>query len=134
MTRAMTSNDISWHDCFNSTLQQKFQMTCLGAIQKYIGIEFTNIKEGFYYHQPHLASKFLRDLGMHDNLRLTTDTSTLAIDATMYRSIVRKLNFLTNTRPNIQYSMNQVAWFMQALQEQRFQACKQILGCLRYVK
>ena len=43
---------------------------------------------------------------MESNLKLLSDASSESVDATMYRQIIRSLMYLTNTRPDICFSMN----------------------------
>lgn len=151
----LIGNDVSRRDSLNTTLQRKFEMTCLGNVRKCIGIKFTSTKDGLYLHQVEFILKLLRVLGMHksypspvprglglhksypspipmqDHLKLSTETGTPLVDATTYRRIVGKLNFLTNARLDIQYTVNHIAMFVQALQEQHIQAIHQILHYLR---
>ncbi|GJX01487.1 uncharacterized mitochondrial protein-like protein [Tanacetum coccineum] len=50
---------------------------------------------------------------------------------TLYRSLVGALQYLTITRPDLSYAVNQVSQFLHALMQDHFQAVKRIL---RYVK
>ena len=43
---------------------------------------------------------------MASNLKLLSDSSSEAVDATMYRQMIGSLMYLTNTRPNICFTMN----------------------------
>ena len=52
-------------------------------------------------------------------------------DPTTYRSLVGALQYLTITRPDISYAVNQVSQFLQAPTISHFQSVKRIL---RYVK
>lgn len=63
-------------------------------------------------------------------VRTTVDKSPLS-DATEYRSIVGAFQYLTLTRPDICYAVNQVCQFMHALTTVHLQAVKRIL---RYLK
>jgi hypothetical protein len=49
---------------------------------------------------------------METKLNLMVDTSLELIDATLYRHIIGSLMYLTNTRPNIYFSMNTLSQFL----------------------
>ncbi|KAM2409828.1 hypothetical protein ACFX1X_028687 [Malus domestica] len=67
----------------------------------------------------------------HPNHKLLTHGSPSFSDPFKYRSIVRALQYLTFTRPDIGYSVNQVCQFMHAHLEDHFIAGKRILRYLR---
>lgn len=85
-------------------------------IRKYIGVEYAYIANELYLHQSKIIISFLKTFDMHENnpnfkpmqenLHLAIKIGTPTIDATMYRSIVGGLSFLTRIRPNIQYFIN----------------------------
>lgn len=52
-------------------------------------------------------------------------------DMTLFRSLVGALQYLTITRPDLSFAVNQVSQFFQAPTTDHFQAVKRIL---RYVK
>lgn len=82
-------------------------MKNLGSVRKYIDIEFIDTEEWLHLHQTEFTNRLMRDLGLHEskrcyipmqeNLKLTTETDSPEVDATMYMNIIGKLNFLTNT-------------------------------------
>ena len=49
---------------------------------------------------------------MASNLKLLSDASLEAVDATMYRQIIGYLMYLTNTRLDICFSMNTLSQFL----------------------
>jgi hypothetical protein len=65
------------------------------------------------------------------NHQLKKSTATPLVDPTLYRSMVGKLVFLTNTRPDIAFSVNLVSRYMDKPEEAHLQAVKSIL---RYIK
>ncbi|GJW03741.1 retrovirus-related pol polyprotein from transposon RE1 [Tanacetum coccineum] len=67
-------------------------------------------------------------LSTYANLTINGD---LFSDPTLYRSLVGALQYLTITRPDLSYAVNQVSQFLHAPTNDHFQAVKRIL---RYVK
>jgi hypothetical protein len=63
--------------------------------------------------------------------RLSSEDGHLCVNPTTYRSLVGMLQYLTFTRPDIVYDVNQVSQFMHAPKEGHMEAMKCIL---RYLK
>jgi hypothetical protein len=67
---------------------------------------------------------------MEPKLKLSKDSSSPLVDATMYMSVVESLRYLMNTRPNLAFSVGYVGRFMQEPHSEHWAAVKHIL---RYV-
>ena len=138
----VTGNDSSHIQTICDQLQSKYQMTLLGAIQKYIGIEFLSTDQGLYLHQAAYIHHLLLESQMaqsnpshtplQQNVKLLPDMQSPLTDPTPYRRLVGKLIFLTNTRPDITHAVHQVARFMQTPQIAHLQAIHSILRYLRH--
>ncbi|XP_021995240.1 uncharacterized mitochondrial protein AtMg00810-like [Helianthus annuus] len=63
--------------------------------------------------------------------KLSATNGTPFYDSSLYRSLAGALQYLTITRPNISYAVQQVCLFMHAPREPHFQLLKRIL---RYIK
>ena len=63
-------------------------------------------------------------------LKLTKESGSPLVDATLYRSIVGSLRYLVHTRPDLAFSVGYVSRFMEEPHEDHMAAVKQIL---RYV-
>ncbi|XP_044452372.1 secreted RxLR effector protein 161-like [Triticum aestivum] len=68
---------------------------------------------------------------MKPRLILSKKSEAHAVDAMEYRSVVRKLGYLTNTRPDLAYSVGIVSRFMEAPMMEDWAAVENIL---RYIK
>ena len=67
---------------------------------------------------------------MNSGLRLSSYGSDPVLDVTLYRSIVGGLQYATITRPEISFSVNKVAQFMQSPLQSHWVAVKRILRYL----
>jgi hypothetical protein len=68
---------------------------------------------------------------MEMKLKLLVDTSSELIDATLYRQIIGSLMYLTNTRPDICFSMNTLSQFLVEPRHVHLVATKHVM---RYLK
>ena len=106
-----------------------------------MGIQFDRDYTGLRMHQTEYALSILHQFNMEHcapsqtplpkGIILAKDTATPGVDATIYRTLVGKLLFLTKTRPNITHAVSVVSRFMQNPQKAHLQAAKHIL---RYVR
>ena len=62
------------------------------------------------------------------NLKLSAMEGTLLHDPTLYRSIVGKLNYLTNTRPDLTYVVQTLTQFMQKPRDTHWKALQHTLS------
>ena len=67
---------------------------------------------------------------MEPRFKLSKQSTSPAVDATEYRSIVGSVRYLVHTRPDIAYSVGYVSQFMEAPTTEHLAAVKQII---RYV-
>ncbi|XP_037496966.1 uncharacterized mitochondrial protein AtMg00810-like [Jatropha curcas] len=96
-------------------------MKDLGLLHHFLGIEVTHTADGLHLNQVHYALTLLDRFGMLDSKPMTTPLelkppvtkAAASVDATLYRSIVGALQYLTLTRPDIAFAVNFVSQFMQ---------------------
>ena len=95
----------------------------LGILHYFLGLEVNYIDAGIFLSQ----AKFTKDLlkesknqnfksvvtPLPQNLKLSNDQGQLYEDASYYRTMVGKLNFLTNTRPDLAFTVQYLSQFMQ---------------------
>ena len=122
-------------------LNQKFQMTDLGILHYFLGMQIWQTPKGIFLSQTKYAQDLLDKFQMNDanhvsipcelGTKLMVDTNTPFIDATSYRQLVGSLNYLTLTRPDIAYSVGLVSRFMSKPQQTHLKVARRIL---RYIK
>ncbi|XP_062179406.1 secreted RxLR effector protein 161-like [Phragmites australis] len=67
---------------------------------------------------------------MEPRIKLSKESSTPPVDATMYKRLVGSLRYLVNTRPDLAFSVGYVSRFMEEPHEDHLAAVKHIL---RYI-
>ncbi|KAD0988267.1 hypothetical protein E3N88_43456 [Mikania micrantha] len=100
---------------FKSQMKKNFEMSDLGILSYYLGIEVVQRKEGISISQEGYASKILKNSNMWEcnaakfpmepGLQLCKEDKTELVDQTVYRSIIGCLRYLTHTRPNISFAV-----------------------------
>uniref|UniRef100_A0A251TI83 Putative reverse transcriptase, RNA-dependent DNA polymerase n=1 Tax=Helianthus annuus TaxID=4232 RepID=A0A251TI83_HELAN len=108
------SNDKLLHDII-SALSRELAMTDLGRLHHFLGIKVDQFSAGLFLSQQQYAKEILAR----------------AIYPTLYRSLAGALQYLTVTRPDISYAVQQVCLFMHDPREPHFAFMKRVL---RYVQ
>jgi len=100
----------------------EFEMSDLGKLNYFLGIEFTNTVHGLIMHQ----TKYARDLLKRFKMQKSNPTITLAkagqklqlapkeesVDATGFWKIFGCLRYLCNTRPNLSYNVGVISRYI----------------------
>lgn len=126
---------------FMALLSSEFAMKDLGPLSYFLGIAVTRHSNGLFLSQKQYAAEIISKAGMSNcstcptpvdtkpKLSATKDTS--YEDPTKYRSLAGALQYLTFTRPDISYAVQQVCLHMHDPKNEHMSALKRIL---RYVQ
>lgn len=125
---------------FKLKMMQNFEMTDLGVLKYFLGLEVQQDEEGIFLSQRSYAEKLLKRYNMQHCKPITTpmnngeklqlcDNSGEA-NAQQYRSLVGGLIYLTHTRPDISFSVGMISRFMNSPTKMHQSAAKRIL---RYI-
>jgi hypothetical protein len=119
----------------------EFEMSDLGLLTYYLGIEVLQGTDGIAIKQAAYARKILTQFGMLDcnstsipiehRSQLHKDAQGSTVDPTEYRRVIGCLRYLLHTRPDLSYAVGVVSRFMERPTVMHFKAVKQIL---RYLK
>ncbi|GJT71429.1 ribonuclease H-like domain-containing protein [Tanacetum coccineum] len=129
----------AWFQRFASYITREFAMTDLGSLNYFLGISLTRDSSGMFLSQKKYVVEILERAGMvHCNpSRTPVDTESklgttgdVVFDPTLYQSLASSLQYLTFTRPDISYAVQQVCLHILDPREPHFSALKRIL---RYV-
>jgi len=122
-------------------LDLAFRIKDLGPAQYFLRMEILPTKDGLVLTQRKFAKELRAEFGDKDvvpvvcplesNHRLAADQGDIFEDSSLYRKIVGKLNFLTNTRPDLAFAVQHLSQFMQQPRKPHFQAVQHVL---RYLK
>jgi len=126
---------------FKQQMTAEFEMSDLGLLSFYLGIEVDQEKEFLTIKQAGYAKKVLAQFGMGDcnptkypmepGMKLHADKQGERTDATNYRRIIGCLRYLLHTRPDLAFSVGVASRFMEKPTVMHLKAVKQIL---RYLK
>jgi hypothetical protein len=100
----------------------KFEMTDMGLLNFFLGIEVEQTQAGIFINQEKYAQDLISKFGMsnakaeatpmNSSEKLCLEDGSAKVDGATYRSLVGGLIYLTHTRPDLVYSVNMVAQFM----------------------
>ncbi|XP_021971679.1 uncharacterized mitochondrial protein AtMg00810-like [Helianthus annuus] len=125
---------------FIKRLQSEFAIKDLGKLNYFLGLEVSHTTDALFLSQTKYARDILTRAGLLDSKPVATPLGTNDVftshgkpfhDPTLYRSFVGALQYLTITRPDLSYAVNQASQFLQSPTEDHFQMVKRIM---RYVK
>jgi hypothetical protein len=137
----LTANTTSLLRSVTTSLSTEFSMTDLGALHHFLGITVHRTSSGMFLSQQQYALEILERANMlHCNplstpidarSKLSAHDGTPFHDPSHYRSLAGALQYLTITRPDIAYAVQQICLFMHAPTTSHFQLVKRVL---RYLK
>ncbi|WVZ87938.1 hypothetical protein U9M48_034512 [Paspalum notatum var. saurae] len=124
-----------------TSLQQEFAMKDLGVLHHFLGVTVEPRSSGLLLHQRQYTLDILERAGMTDcnpcstpvdtQTKLSEDAGPPVADPTAYRSLAGALQYLTFTRPDITYAVQQVCLHMHDPREPHLTALKRLLRYLR---
>nr|AAN34944.1 Putative retroelement [Oryza sativa Japonica Group] len=137
----LTASSTSLLQHITARLHSEFAMTDLGDLHFFLGISVTRSADGLFLSQWQYAVDLLRRAGMSEchptatpvdaRCKLSATDGAPVSDPMEYRSLAGALQYLTLTRPEIAYAIQQVCLFMHDPREPHLALVKRIL---RYIK
>ena len=114
----------------------------LGRLHYFLGLEVSYIPEGIVLTQRKFIKDLLQDSGVTTfkkavtplplNIKLSAYGGTLLKDPYIYRSLIGNLNFLTHTRPDLSYIVQNLSQFMQSPRDSHWKALMHTLNYVHY--
>ena len=137
----LTGNDEMEIKSLKSFLDETFKIKDLGYVHYFLGIEVPRSDQGLLLTQKKFTMELLQEFDssssspvispLDHNIKLTPNDGALLTDPSTYRRLIGKLNFLTNTRPDIAFSVKHLSQFLQQPREPHMQAALHVLKYLR---
>ncbi|GKB88311.1 ribonuclease H-like domain-containing protein [Tanacetum coccineum] len=121
-----------------ASLHNEFAMTDLGSLNYFLGISAQRSAFGLFLSQSKFAKEILERAYMQNcnmywtpvDIESKLSDGNPVSDPTLYRSLAGALQYLTFTRPDLSYAVQQVCLYMHDPRDLHFTALKRIL---RYV-
>ena len=126
---------------FKVKMMKLFEMSDLGLLNSYLGIEVIQGKSSICLNQRTYAMNILEQYNMTDcnlahspmeaRLKFVKSEQDSSVDSTLYRSLIGSLKYLTHTRPYLIFSVGFLSRFMEHPTSEHMLALKRVL---RYIK
>ncbi|GKV49004.1 hypothetical protein SLEP1_g55778 [Rubroshorea leprosula] len=122
---------------FKKSMMGEFNMTDLGLMSYFLGIEVVQRKDGIFICQKRYVAELLKKFHMQNcncvrtpvevGTRLLKNGEGAPVDLTYFKQIVGSLRYLTCTRPDISYGVGLISKFMENPQQSHMQVAKRIM-------
>ncbi|KAK2989971.1 hypothetical protein RJ640_004134 [Escallonia rubra] len=136
-----TGNDSVMFEEFKKSMMVEFEMSDLGMMHYFLGIEVVQSTNGIFICQKKYVREILDRFQMKDcnpvstptefGLMLNKDHEGEKVDSTLYKQIVGSLMYLTATRPDIMHSVSLISRYMENPTEKHMLAAKRIFRYLQ---
>ncbi|GJZ36010.1 putative ribonuclease H-like domain-containing protein [Tanacetum coccineum] len=128
-------------DEFEQIMHNKFQMSSMGALTFFLGLQVKQKEDEIFISQDKYVGEILKKFGfssirtastpMETNKALTKDEDGEDVDVHLYRSMIGSLMYLTSSRPDIMFSVCACSRFQVQPKVSHLNAVKRIF---RYLK
>ncbi|GJS85931.1 putative ribonuclease H-like domain-containing protein [Tanacetum coccineum] len=105
----------SWCDEFEALMKSRFQMSSMGELTFFLGLQVKQNKAGIFISQDKYVAEILKKFDlvnvkttitpMETKVALTKDEEAVDVDVHLYRSMIGSLMYLTASRPDIMYAI-----------------------------
>jgi hypothetical protein len=137
----ITGSDHASIQRLKQQLQSAFHMKDLGTLHYFLGLDVHSTSKGIFLHQHKYATDLISmaglqlanpvDTPLEVNVKYHRDDGDILPDPLLYRQLVGSLNYLTITRPDISFAVQQVSQFMHSPRHLHLAAVRRII---RYLK
>nr|GEW91104.1 copia-type polyprotein [Tanacetum cinerariifolium] len=135
-----TGNDEQLLNEFKESMKCEFEMSDLGKMRYFMGIDVLQTAAGIHVSQYKYAIEILSRFKMSDcnavmnpivpGCKLKSEEGEL-VDETLFKSLVGSLMYITTTRPDIQFIVSYISRFMSKPTDSHLVAAKRVLRYLQ---
>ncbi|GJT40254.1 retrovirus-related pol polyprotein from transposon TNT 1-94 [Tanacetum coccineum] len=135
------STDPKACDIFSNEMSSKFQMSMMGQMSFFLGLQVSQNPGGIFINQSKFALEILKKFGMDscdpvdtpmvDRLKLDEDPLGIPVDQTRFRSMVGSLMYLTASRPDLVFAVCMCARYQASPTKKHLEALKRVFRYLR---
>ena len=128
-------------ETFKTEMTQEFDMSNLGSLSSYLGIEVKQGENFIFLSQTGYAKKVLQHAKLGEcnavatpleaRVKFTNEEGRSTVNSTVYRSLIGSLRYLTHTRPDLLFSVGILSRYMESPTLEHYNGVKRIL---RYIK
>ena len=136
-----TGDDESMCRNFKQSMMTEFEMTDLGKMSYFLGLEVLQSSTGISISQRKYAQEVLERFKMDQcnavhnpivpGFKIMKDERGVEVDSTLFKRIVGSLMYLSATRPDMMYAISLISRFMEQPTELHLNVAKRVL---RYLK
>lgn len=136
-----SGNDESMMMEFKRSIMKEFDMSDLGKMRYFLGIEVQQLENGIFISQKKYAWDVLKRFQMEEcnavlnpivpGFKISKDENGVMVESTFYKQLVGSLIYLTSTRPDLMYAVSLISRYMSQPTKLHLNAAKRVL---RYVK
>ncbi|GKE58378.1 uncharacterized mitochondrial protein-like protein, partial [Tanacetum coccineum] len=131
----------SWCDEFEALMKSRFQMSSMGELTFFLGLQVKQNKGGIFISQDKYVAEILKKFDlvnvkaaitpMETKVPLTKDEEAIDVDVHLYRSMIGSLMYLTASRPDIMYAVCVCSRFQVTPKTSHLNAVKRIFKYLK---
>ncbi|GJQ89838.1 putative ribonuclease H-like domain-containing protein [Tanacetum coccineum] len=131
----------SWCDEFEALMKSRFQMSSMGELTFFLGLQVKQKEDGIFISQDKYVAEILKKFDfvsvktastpIETQKSLTKDEEAADVDVHLYRSMIGSLMFLTISRPDIMFAVCACSRFQVTPKTSYLNAVKRIF---RYLK
>ncbi|GJW47432.1 retrovirus-related pol polyprotein from transposon TNT 1-94 [Tanacetum coccineum] len=123
-------------DCFSNEMSSKFQMSMMGQISFFLGLQISQNPRGIFKNQSKYDNEILKKFNLHksdpvdtpmvEQTKLDEDLSGIPVDQTQYRSMIGSLMYLTASRPDLVFVVCICARYQSKPTKKHLEAVKRV--------
>ncbi|GKF53805.1 retrovirus-related pol polyprotein from transposon TNT 1-94 [Tanacetum coccineum] len=127
-------------DIFSNEMSSKFQMSMMGQMSFFLGLQVSQNPGGIFINQSKFALEILKKFGMDscdpvdtpmmDRFKLDEDPLGIPFDHTRFHSMVGSLMYLTSSRPDLVFVVCMCARYQASPTKKHLKALKRVFRYL----